>query len=143
MALIGNLLGRWSSRLVLTSNSWWVKRVTGHEFGTCFDILITDSVIFFCFWYGVFIRCSNPAGHLHVSSCLLPISLVILFFLFILPKYISVFHPPICDLEKQMLNPIQVAILFTCQINSGDGMLHWRLVNEMDAIDGLIQARWH
>lgn len=24
--------------------------------------------------------------------------------------------------------------------NSGDGMLHWRLVNEMDAIDGLIQA---
>ena len=23
----------------------------------------------------------------------------------------------------------------------GDGMLHWRLVNEMDAIDGLIQAR--
>lgn len=50
-----NLLGRWSSRLVLTSNSWWVKRVTGHEFGTCFAMLITDSVKFLIVFGMVFL----------------------------------------------------------------------------------------
>lgn len=105
--------------------------------------------VFDSFWYGVFIFCSNSAEHLYLSSCLLPISMVLYVFFLnkiwpIFSKYISVLDPNNFDQKRSRCEKSPSTLQSTIySSNSGDGMLHWRLVNEMDAIDGLIQARWH